>query len=326
LAREAIIRDPAPASVLPELVWNKGIAALCDWRIPDEFPDGQRYVLRPVLAGANLTSHTPGDLIADTSPYREIREGDTVWVRLSWLRSFVRQVLPHLRRRIVLATGDSVIAVSKVPPDVVSALEHPNILHWFAQNCDRTGARTSPLPLGVDFHTLSERPYWGEPMASPVEQEQLILTLRRNLPPIRERIPLLYVDFAWKSLRYGGRRHLVSALRRKVHTFFQPRRLARSAMWMERGRFAFVVCPHGAGLDCHRTWEALALGHIALVPSSPLDPLYQGLPVIPVERWDTITQDDLLGWLDRCEHLTVNNPRLTSAWWTSRLQAAGVRR
>jgi len=318
LAGEANNRNPA--SVLPELVWNKGIAALCNWRIPDEFPDRQGYLLWPTLAGANLTADTRGDLIADPSRYCEIREGDTVWVRLSWLRSFVRQVLPHLRARIVLATGDSVTAVpSQVPPDVVSALEHPNVLHWFAQNCDRPSARISQLPLGIDFHTLSERPYWGEPVASPFEQEQLILNLRRSFPPIRERIPRLYVDFAWQSLRYGGRRSVVSALRRNANTFFQARRLARSEMWLARGGFAFVVSPHGVGLDCHRTWEALALGHIVLVPSSPLDPLYDGLPVIPVDRWDTITQDDLIAWRESCEHLTQNNPRLMSAWWSSRL-------
>ena len=324
MAREA--NNRLLPSVLPELVCNKGIAALCNWRIPDEFPDGQGYVPWPALAGANLTADTPADLIADPSRYREIREGDTVWVRLSWLRSFVRQVLPHLHAPIVLATGDSVTAVpSQIPPDVVSALEHPNVLHWFAQNCDTPGPRISPLPLGIDFHTLSERPYWGERMASPFEQEQQILSLRRSFPPIRERSPRMYVDFAWQSLRYGGRRNVVSALRRNTSTFFQARRLARSAMWLERGKFGFVVSPHGVGLDCHRTWEALALGHIVLVPSSPLDPLYDGLPVIPVDRWDTIKQDDLVAWVDSCEYLTQNNPRLMSGWWTNRLHAAGVR-
>ena len=35
-----------------ELVWNKGIARLCDRRIPDEFPDGLTYRHVPSLAGA----------------------------------------------------------------------------------------------------------------------------------------------------------------------------------------------------------------------------------------------------------------------------------
>jgi hypothetical protein len=39
---------------LPALVWNKGIAARCDRRIPDEFPDGRTYVHVPTLAGGNV--------------------------------------------------------------------------------------------------------------------------------------------------------------------------------------------------------------------------------------------------------------------------------
>jgi hypothetical protein len=204
-------------------------------------------------------------------------------------------------------------------------LEYSNVLHWFAQNCDRPYTRLSPLLVGIDFHTLSERPYWGELMATPLEQEGMIQDLGRSLPPVREGIPHLYVDFAWQSLRYGDRRKVVAGLRRSGNTFFQARRMAQRAMWFERGRFAFVVSPHGAGLDCPRTWEALALGHIVLVPPSPLDPLYDGLPVIAVERWDSITDRKIADWLDRFGPLTVNNPRLTSAWWAARLKEAGSR-
>ncbi len=309
------------ATSLPDLVWNKGIAALCDWRIPDEFPDGKSYVLSPVLAGGNLAATTPGDLIADPARFAAIRDGDIVWVRLAWLRPFVRQVLPHLQARIVLATADSDLSVpSQVPADVLSALDRPRILHWFAQNCDRPGASISPLPLGIDFHTLSERPCWGESMASPIEQQQFIDELRRNLPPLRQRAQRIYLDFAWQSLRYGGRRKVAWGLRRIKSAVFQRSRMAQRAMWKERGQFAFVVSPHGSGLDCHRTWEALALGHIVLVPSSPLDPLFEGLPVVPVTHWDSITQPDLAAWVDRYEHLTVDNPRLTSAWWVRRMR------
>ena len=95
------------SGVLPELIWNKGIAALCDWRIPDEFPDGRGYVENRHLASHNLTAETPANLIPDPSLYRGIRDGNVVWVRVSWLRSFIVQVLPLTEARFVLATGDS---------------------------------------------------------------------------------------------------------------------------------------------------------------------------------------------------------------------------
>ena len=37
--------------------------------------------------------------------------------------------------------------------------------------------------------------------------------------------------------------------------------------------YAFIVSPHRNGLDCHRTWEALVLGCIPIVKTSPIDDL-----------------------------------------------------
>jgi hypothetical protein len=52
---------------------------------------------------------------------------------------------------------------------------------------------------------------------------------------------------------------------------------------------AFVASPHGNGLDCHRTWEALALGCIPIVKRSPIDKVFQGLPVWIVGSWKEVT-------------------------------------
>ena len=45
----------------------------------------------------------------------------------------------------------------------------------------------------------------------------------------------------------------------------------------------FVISPPGNGIDCHRTWESLILGNIVLLQSSPLDPLFEDLPVVIIK-------------------------------------------
>jgi hypothetical protein len=55
----------------------------------------------------------------------------------------------------------------------------------------------------------------------------------------------------------------------------------------------FVVSPHGNGLDCHRTWEALYLGVIPIVKTSSLDQLYEDLPVLIVDDWSDVTREFL---------------------------------
>ena len=51
------------------------------------------------------------------------------------------------------------------------------------------------------------------------------------------------------------------------------------------------VSPHGNGLDCFRTWEAIYLGCIPIVKTSMIDDLYDNLPVLIVKDWSDITRE-----------------------------------
>jgi hypothetical protein len=75
------------------------------------------------------------------------------------------------------------------------------------------------------------------------------------------------------------------------------------------------------GLDCHRTWEALALGHIVLVPSSSLDALYTDLPVIPLRSWGDITPENLEKWLRVFGEFDGVHPKLKSSYWVNRMRS-----
>jgi len=56
-----------------------------------------------------------------------------------------------------------------------------------------------------------------------------------------------------------------------------------------QSNYQFVLSPHGAGLDCHRTWEALLLGCIPIVKAAKLNDLFTDLPVIVVNDWREIS-------------------------------------
>jgi hypothetical protein len=335
------VKQPSDKRV--ELVWNKGIAALCDRRFPDEFPGGGPYLPVPRLAGARATPRMPEDLIPDTGVHRRIQEGDLVWVRLSWLKSFVKQVLPFVNASLTLVTADS---DTSVPSGLGSlarrVLDCPKVTHWYTQNYDGSMAsdRISPLPIGVDFHMLSERPVWGEEVSSPGEQEQALLATTKALPHVRERIEKVYIDFGWQSgwgfghdflrprlqgARLRESRHRVGKmLRGNEAVYFQPGPLPRSEMWRRRGQYAFVLSPHGMGLDCHRTWEALALGHIVLVPSSSLDSLFIDLPVVPLRSWRDVTPANLKQWLLRYQDAGGDYETLRSSYWVRRMRTKEI--
>jgi hypothetical protein len=96
----------------------------------------------------------------------------------------------------------------------------------------------------------------------------------------------------------------------------------RSELWWSSGQYAFTVSAHGAGLDTHRTWEALALGQIVLVPASSLDPLYDDLRVVPVDSWRSITEINLRRWLAEKAEVPHPSPALMSQYWVDRMRRA----
>jgi hypothetical protein len=327
-----------------ELIWNKGIAARCDRRIPDEFPNGRDYSPVPTLAGVLASSRLPDNLISTPEIFKDIQDGELIWVRLSWLKSFVKQALSLIRGRFILVTGDSDSCVpSELRSEARTILECPKVVHWFAQNCDGSWAREriSPIPIGIDFHMQAERPIWGEPVSSPAQQEQKLISIQKGLPLCANRNPKVYVDFAWQQgwgllhhrryhpLRgtkfHESRRRIARKMIKNQSVFCQPGPLPRSQMWQERGRYVFVLSPHGMGLDCHRTWEALALGHIVLVPSSSLDTLYSGLPVVALKSWSDITPENLREWLSLHRQGEALRERLTSEYWVNLVRSTAAK-
>ena len=192
------------------------------------------------------------------------------------------------------------------------------------------------LPIGIDFHSMSEHPIWGEAVASPSRQEAALKAIAAELPPVERRDPRVYIDFAWSEpLRDDpapaaarlpeSRRAIVKRLRRREVAVCQKAPLPRSEMWRRRGAFAAVLSSHGDGLDCHRTWEALALGHLVVVPTSSLHPLFEGLPVAAVSSWDEVTTGNLARWLSVPTGGAAARERLTSQYWLARMRSVTTR-
>ena len=58
--------------------------------------------------------------------------------------------------------------------------------------------------------------------------------------------------------------------------------------------YKYILSPPGAGIDCHRTWEAIICNVVPIVLSSTLDSLFVDLPVLIVKKWEDINEKMLL--------------------------------
>ena len=286
-----------------------------------------------------------------------ISAGDVVFVRASHLPRFFREVLPAVGNasRFALVTADAPRTDHTLPGPFLSAdetsrvLDHPAVAGWWSTNSPHP--RVRKLPLGIDFHDgarhgrLQPDVQWGHLLrpwalysaqASPAAQEATLLEVARSLRPTRQRELRAFADFQfersqghrqklWRRLQRGNGSSLVVA---------PPRRLPRAELWRLKGRYMFDISPRGRGLDCYRTWESLALGMIVIVERSPLDSLYDGLPVVVVDDLAAITDHKLRRWAVahlHGAHATVDvggarvPERVTAEYWMRTLRAAATR-
>jgi len=138
---------------------------------------------------------------------------------------------------------------------------------------------------------------------------ETIMRARRvaaQLPPLKDRPLRVYSNFQLGSMKlYTGReQHGLGPLRERVLSKIKDNsvvsmptvKVPRDSLPEQYRNVSFEVCPPGNGVDTCRVWIALTMGSIPLVSSTPLDPLYEDLPVVIVKDWDQVTTKNLEIW------------------------------
>lgn len=266
----------------------------------------------------------------ETTAFSGLDDGDMVYVCSSALRDFADKWLRKIDKRVILLSGDS---DTPVPTGALSdaafkaLVECDKVIAWFSQNLvlsPKRHPKLRHLPIGLDYHTLSEKSlYWG-PVASPRAQEELLMGVARNADPFFDRIPKAYTTFHFELSR-GGRRlayeHIPSEL-----VSYEPARVSRLTSWENQSRYAFVVSPPGEGLDCHRTWEALSLGCIPILISTPLDDMYEGLPVLIVKSWADLSRELLDSTLREYKTRKFSMEKMKLQYWLDAIRSCYPKR
>jgi len=256
-----------------------------------------------------------------------------VYLMTNNLPRFVDILLPKLTNPIILVTAES---DWNAAVDFASLLDHPKILHWFCQNgaLPTSHARLSQIPIGINnpVTTNFERrvgslvdQILGKAAFDPTgkinqsgDQQKFNAAVEANRG-LASRKQLRVLASYTRNRRSQDRKDAERVLRHSDFTMFLDKFLPPERYWMLHREFAFEASPAGNGLDCYRTWEALALRTIPIVRTSPLDRLYEehGFPVAVVENWEEITPTRLEQWNQTlAPMLETCQPRLANNYWT----------
>jgi hypothetical protein len=312
----------------PKYIWNFGLISLCDKGVP-----------------AKPVEFFEGGEPFNKKDYQNIKSGDVVWVQPRFISRFHKEVLPEVKQPFVLLVshGDESFPIDcgLSEEETEAFIANDKIIHIYAQNLDYQGSsgKVTAIPIGMDLHTVGYKSAsggWGE-RGSPLQQEAYLSQLVQQFVPTSSRKRRAFVDFQISDnirnghfkryLQFGEDRTSIFHYLMMTGLIDYSGRIRRTELWNTKGQYAFSISPHGNGLDCHRTWEDLILGCIVIVKTSPLDPLYEGLPVVIVKDWSEITEGNLEKWMVQY-HDAFTNPeyraKLTNGYWFDKIRAAAA--
>ena len=251
------------------------------------------------------------------------------------LPEFVKKVLPSIQVPFKLITNNS---DSTIPDDFQSEsdalLNHPLLEIWFAQNCVGTHPKFVKIPIGLDYHSMrpsverkrllwesKQNHRWGT-KKSAIEQEAELMYFRNSSKPFWEREVKVYANFQFMMWTRYGKVDRKDAMEKvpKDLVFYEPFKATRDICWKNMIQYAFVISPHGNGLDCHRTWEALCLRCIPIVKSCGIDPLFDDLPVWIVRDWTDVNLETMKQTIEEFKTKTFKYEKLTLSYWRNLLR------
>lgn len=254
-----------------------------------------------------------------------LQPGTIILVKTGNLEKFFRDMYPLLKQPFVLFTMNGDGSTPKQYLEYISDDKDSLILHWYASNCDfasEDAKKLSCVPIG--FAHNNDQKHVMEKFMANIDG----LTYQHGRPIFPRQIEDKRQSLALVSYGRDGRHKVSRADRNKLYSHM----CRNDRVWHKETvhcgnvdsiealyeislKNKFMMAPHGYGLDCYRTWEALSLGMIPVVKASTLDSLYQGLPVLIVQKWSDVTPELLQHTWEAFQHQRFDFRRMYLSYW-----------
>jgi len=218
-----------------------------------------------------------------------VKETRKIYVCSDAIERFQRFKLKHIRNNFCLYTGDSdlTISVKEIDKKIIDAiLENPYLDTWYAQNLDYSHPKLINLPIGIDYHS----DYYNLDL-SPQTQEETLKSILSKAKKTRDRKKMAYCNWHFELDR-GDRKQCFNSTPKEI-CFYEPYRIIRKKVWENQSKYAFCLSPEGAGLDCHRTYEAIFLGSVPIIRKNCLSKMFSNLPIVLVDNYKDISRSFL---------------------------------
>lgn len=268
-------------------------------------------------------------IINDEEDLKLVEPYSIIYGDLSEYQKFT--LFMKLKVPFILVSGDDDCTVN----NTLKLLNNPYLIRWFTTNKDSKHPKMEYLPVGIskNIPTLQgqsprdttqsmiyENCFNSKPIKDLLEQTNP----KKNF--LNPKMNLLYARLSSSSSHSNPTLENIREIwigRLKSKKLFTETNLVPWEQYIEELKsYKFALCPAGQGFDTYRVWEALTMGVIPIVNSSPLNQMYEGLPVMILNNVDNLTPESLLQVYPKfiANVDKYNWDKLTSSYWANRIK------
>lgn len=292
--------------------------------------NSNKYVSsRGLMKSCNFFSSTPISSIRKLINYPdfkkiELLDKPIIYVCSSAIPDFINNYFQKIDKQFIIVSGDCDESIPndifKTEQEYLSFIENDKIIHWFCQNFTAKHKKITNIPIGLDYHTMTQKTIWGN-ITSCNEQEKLLEFIKTKGNSYSNRKLMCYANFHFAmttKFSYDRKNAILNIPKNLV--YYETQKINRLQTWYNQKDYAFVISPHGGGYDCHRTWEALILGCIPIVKTSKIDILYNDLPVLIVNNWSDINETLLAETVCKFSKINFKTEKLLLNYWNNEIR------
>lgn len=231
----------------------------------------------------------------------KIQDNNTIFVKGNLLKEFFTLIHPKIPCSYILISHNS---DTNITSEYLPYLEDNKLTCWFTQNMECHHPKLIPIPIGLANQC------WPHGNTKILSQKQKIKNFKKKR--------FLYLNFNLET-SLQERKNVYNFFKNKSFSYVQNAKSFPKYL-DDLSTVQFVLSPRGNGLDCHRTWEALYMGAIPIIKTSPLDPLYKDLPVVIVQDWSEITKEFLEKKYEEFSQKKFSMEKLYFPYWKDQIE------
>lgn len=269
---------------------------------------GERPTSEPFVSGDTFRKYCDHvlDIKNPNLDPSKVKKGDIIFLSTfdynekpssKFIVNFFEKHAPLIKNKYILCTHNSTAVIKE---SFKKYCDSENLFAWFAHNVEYKHPKLIPIPLGL------ENELWGRKYTDQINY------LRKNISDISKEY-LLYMNFSI---------HTNPSSRKPIYDLFASKDFCHVTSRMNLDKYLvdickakFVVSPPGSAPDCHRVWESLYLGVIPVIKESLLNSIYEDLPVLIVDNWNTVTEEFLEKKYIEMSHKSYNTEKLFIDYW-----------